>query len=141
MPVYQIVLDGDTFVVEVPSAPSSPTTIIVNGQAVQATWRQGPTASTDSPAVATPPIAPRHGAPPTPSSGSNGNAITAPMPGKVLALKVAPGDHVDYGQEILTLEAMKMAQSIRSPRAGSIVAVFVAAGDTVRQGQSMVTLE
>jgi biotin carboxyl carrier protein len=63
------------------------------------------------------------------------------MPGKVLAVMVAPGDHVDYGQQLLTLEAMKMAQSIRSPRAGSVVAVLVTAGDTVRQGQPMVTLE
>jgi biotin carboxyl carrier protein len=63
------------------------------------------------------------------------------MPGKVLAVKVAPGDQVAYGQELLVLEAMKMAQSIRSARAGTIATVHVAANDSVRQGQALVTFQ
>jgi biotin carboxyl carrier protein len=59
----------------------------------------------------------------------------------VLAVRVIAGSDVAYGQELIVLEAMKMAQSIRSPRAGVIAMVHVAANDSVRQGQALVTLQ
>lgn len=69
-----------------------------------------------------------------PAAGGE-RAITAPIPGVIVALHVAPGDSVTVGQEICTLEAMKMKNSIRSTRAGTITALRVAVGDHVRHGQ------
>jgi biotin carboxyl carrier protein len=42
---------------------------------------------------------------------------------------------VEYGQDLLTLEAMKMKNAIRATRAGTIAAVHVNVGDQVQHGQ------
>jgi len=51
---------------------------------------------------------------------------------------VKPGDAIKAGQELLTLEAMKMKNAIRSNRDGVIASVLVAVGDHVKHGQPLV---
>jgi biotin carboxyl carrier protein len=73
----------------------------------------------------------------TDSAGS----LEAPMPGRVVEVKVAPGDVVVPGQALLILEAMKMENVVRAPRAGRVAAVAVAVGAQVAPGQVLVELE
>ena len=61
-----------------------------------------------------------------------GNKITAPLPGRVIALKVKVGDKVVAGQEVAVLEAMKMENSITSDFAGEVKQILAAEGDTVQ---------
>ena len=67
--------------------------------------------------------------------------LTAPIPGKVVAVKVAPGDEVTPGQPLVVLEAMKMENELASEQAGRVALVHVAAGDTVEGGELLVELE
>ena len=55
----------------------------------------------------------------------------APMPGKVIELRVAEGDTVQAGQVLLIMEAMKMEHSVAAPQGGTVAHVGVAAGDQV----------
>ncbi|MGB8222223.1 MAG: biotin/lipoyl-containing protein, partial [Polyangiales bacterium] len=55
----------------------------------------------------------------------------APMPGKVIELRVAEGDTVQAGQVLLIMEAMKMEHSVTAPQHGVVAQVSVAAGDQV----------
>lgn len=55
----------------------------------------------------------------------------APMPGKVIELRVAEGDAVQAGQVLLIMEAMKMEHSVIAPQDGTVAQVSVAAGDQV----------
>lgn len=57
--------------------------------------------------------------------------MTAPLPGKIIALKVKVGDKVKAGQEVVILEAMKMENSITSDVAGTIKQILVQEGDNV----------
>lgn len=57
------------------------------------------------------------------------------MPAKVVSLDVAPGTAVKAGDQIMTLEAMKMNTIIYAPSAGTITSFCVNAGDTVQEGQ------
>ncbi|MCM2255989.1 MAG: biotin/lipoyl-binding protein [Vicinamibacteria bacterium] len=66
--------------------------------------------------------------------------VRAPMPGTVVSVEVAAGDHVEHGQPLLKLDAMKMTNTICAPRAGVVDEVHVAAGASVRTGQPLVTL-
>jgi biotin carboxyl carrier protein len=60
--------------------------------------------------------------------------IVAPMPGKVVRLLVKPGDHVEAGQGLLVVEAMKMQNEIRSPKSGAVERVLATEGQPVNAG-------
>ena len=60
-----------------------------------------------------------------------GNKVVAPLPGRVISLKVKEGDAVNAGDEVVILEAMKMENSITSDYAGTVLKVAVAEGDNV----------
>jgi len=68
------------------------------------------------------------------SEDAAGGRLTAPMPGKVLAVYAAPGDGVSRGQLLMVLEAMKMEHAITAPADGVVAAVHYAVGDLVEEG-------
>jgi 3-methylcrotonyl-CoA carboxylase alpha subunit len=70
-----------------------------------------------------------------------GNRVTAPMPGRIVLVKVKAGDTVEDGQELLVMEAMKMELSLKSPRAGTVDAVQVQTGDFVEGDAVLVKLK
>lgn len=70
----------------------------------------------------------------------SGGALVAPMPGRVLALEVSPGDRVEKGALMLILEAMKMEHRVTAPRGGVVEGTHAAEGDQVDNGQLLVTL-
>jgi 3-methylcrotonyl-CoA carboxylase alpha subunit len=71
--------------------------------------------------------------------GSDGR-ITAPMPGRVLAVDVAPGQSVASGDRLLVLEAMKMEHRLTARAGGTVTAVHVATGDQVAEGMTLVEI-
>jgi 3-methylcrotonyl-CoA carboxylase alpha subunit len=75
------------------------------------------------------------------AGGAQGGGLTAPMPGKVVALLAQPGQKVDKGAPLLILEAMKMEHTITAPAAGTIKAFCYAAGEQVSDGAALVEFE
>ncbi|SDY89207.1 3-methylcrotonyl-CoA carboxylase alpha subunit [Lysobacter sp. yr284] len=75
------------------------------------------------------------------AAGGSGNSVNAPMPGRVVVVKAAPGDAVEAGQEVMVIEAMKMELSLKAPRAGTIAEIRAAAGDFVEADAVLATLE
>ena len=67
--------------------------------------------------------------------------LEASMPGKVIAVKAAPGQAVKKGDELLVVEAMKMENAIRAPRDGTVRSVAARVGDMVGPGAVLVELE
>jgi len=67
--------------------------------------------------------------------------VTAPLPGKILSIKVKPGDQVKEADVLLILEAMKMENEILAPKAGVIKEIKVEADQSVDVGTPMVTIE
>ncbi|HEX9051971.1 MAG TPA: acetyl/propionyl/methylcrotonyl-CoA carboxylase subunit alpha [Anaeromyxobacter sp.] len=70
-----------------------------------------------------------------------GGRLTAPMPGKVIALLAEAGKRVERGAPLLVLEAMKMEHTIKAPRAGIVKAFRFEPGDQVSEGVELVELE
>ena len=68
------------------------------------------------------------------------DVISAPMPGVVLDVLVAPDQAIRRGDPLLVLEAMKMRNTIRSPRDAVVVEVAVEAGRPVAPGDPLVRL-
>lgn len=76
-------------------------------------------------------------------AGGAGRAgsLTAPMPGKVVRVLVAPGDSVTKGAGIVVLEAMKMQNQLQAPGPGTVREVRVTEGESVEGGQVLVVLD
>jgi 3-methylcrotonyl-CoA carboxylase alpha subunit len=77
-------------------------------------------------------------------AGSGGGAeggLTAPMPGKVIALIAPVGSKVEKGAPLLILEAMKMEHTIAAPAAGTVKAFHFTVGEQVSDGAELVEFE
>jgi acetyl-CoA/propionyl-CoA carboxylase biotin carboxyl carrier protein len=68
-------------------------------------------------------------------------AVTAPMTGKIVSVKVKKGDTVQAGETLCVLEAMKMENEIISTRAGTVQKISVSEGSTVNEGDTLIILE
>jgi 3-methylcrotonyl-CoA carboxylase alpha subunit len=71
----------------------------------------------------------------------SGDQVAAPMPGRIVLVKVANGDHVVQGQELLVMEAMKMELALKAPRDGVVAEVRATAGEFVEADTALVVLE
>jgi 3-methylcrotonyl-CoA carboxylase alpha subunit len=66
------------------------------------------------------------------------STLRAPMPGRLVAVHVAPGERVKRGMTLVVLEAMKMEHAITAPADGTIAAVPFAVGEQVEDGADLV---
>lgn len=67
--------------------------------------------------------------------------VMSPMPGTLINFSVSEGDHVEIGQELCIVEAMKMQNIIRSPRTGTIGKINVAEGASLVTDQIVIEFE
>ncbi|XP_058054688.1 pyruvate carboxylase, mitochondrial isoform X1 [Anopheles bellator] len=71
----------------------------------------------------------------------NKNEVGAPMPGSVIEIKVKVGDHVEKGQPLVVLSAMKMEMVVQSPRAGVVKTLDISNGMKLEGEDLLLTLE
>lgn len=74
------------------------------------------------------------------SEGNDGN-IRCPLPGKVLSVAVKKGQRLEEGDEICSLESMKMEQSIRSSQRGIIKSVKIKRNQNLKTGAILVEIQ
>ncbi len=87
--------------------------------------------------------APRPASSAGPSTGqpAKEHRVLAPMPGKVVALKVVPGDRVATGAPLIVLEAMKMENDLVSSVDGTVKTIRVRPGARVNTGDLLLIIE
>lgn len=122
---YRVVVDGTAYTVEVESLGA--------GAAIPA-----PSAPVAPSAPAAP--APAPAAPAAPSAPAEGSQVVAPMPGKILNVKVNVGDSVNEGDLVLLLEAMKMENEVFASATGKVVQIPVKSGDSVNTGDVLMVI-
>ena len=130
MKKYNITVNGNTYevLVEEAGVVSAPVTY----SAPVATPAPAPVAAPAAPKAA--PAAPKA------SAGAGSVKVTSPMPGTILAIKVAAGQSVKKGDVICVLEAMKMENDIPAPQDGVIASIDVQKGASVNAGDVLATL-
>jgi len=74
------------------------------------------------------------------TAAAHDGEVRSPMPGAVLAVRVAPGDEVEEGEVLLVVEAMKMEHALAAPFAGTVAGLEVRTGDQVVVDQLLATV-
>ena len=109
--VFQVAVDGQR--------------VTVNGKAFEVDLQSA--SEGDAPAVSA-------------SSTAADVAVNASMPGVVLKVLKQVGDHVNAGDTVIVLEAMKMEVTANAPAAGTVGSIEVKQGDQVVNGQRLATI-
>ena len=121
----EVNVDGQTFYVEVDSPEL---------QAAHPRQRRGRRPPSR---VTAPPLFSRAGAP----ISSSDKVLRSPMPGRVISIRVRPGDRVAAGDEVCVVEAMKMEQSIRAAQDGVVKEIHVQPMDSVSANDPLIEME
>jgi 3-methylcrotonyl-CoA carboxylase alpha subunit len=72
---------------------------------------------------------------------AEGGRLTAPMPGKIVAVLVDKGNTVEKGAPLLIMEAMKMEHTIAAPANGVVEELLYAVGDQVAEGAQLLAFK
>ncbi|MDY6873088.1 MAG: biotin/lipoyl-containing protein [Chloroflexota bacterium] len=135
----RVEIDGQVFEVDIQDLNARPVIAQVDGERFEV-WPEEAAPAAPKPAASPIMAAPE---PVTtsaaPEAAPAAKVMPAPLPGVIVAIAVKPGDKVSTGQELCTLEAMKMKNAIRSGRDGVIATVEVDVGQQVNHGQVLMT--
>jgi glutaconyl-CoA decarboxylase len=133
MKTYRVTVDGQSFEVTVEE---------MRGVSPAPARPADPSPAAAPVAAPTAPVPGRPAAPtPLTAVRAGDRTIPAPMPGKILAVKVVSGDSVARGSVVMILEAMKMENDILAPFDGTVKSVHAQAGDTVNTGDVLLVME
>ena len=144
----KVTINGNAYLVEVGDLSTSPITVKVNGQTYTVDIERTEVGEfPDQTPVLTPAkptqcasVSERKITTPC-SDGVSEKVVRAPMPGNIIHIAVKVGDPVTVGQELCSLEAMKMNNAIRSPRDGVIASIEASPGQVVNHGDILLTFE
>lgn len=138
--IIKVEIEGKVYKVSIKDVHSNPVLAEVDGKFYQV-YPERQSAAVTPAAVSQPaPVPVAAPAAPAPSAG-NGLTLNAPLPGVIVSIDVQAGQTVRLGQQVCTLEAMKMKNVIRSDRNGIIAQVNVNAGDLVKHNQPLFTFQ
>jgi len=144
---YLITIDNQTYEVEIVDLNARPIVAIVDGERIEVEPQNGQSHATTA-AVSTAPSAKAATTKVQPLSSASAGVtpaasaiVCAPIPGVIVALLVRVGDEVVRGQELCTIEAMKMRNNIRAARSGRIAEILVTPGQTVNHNDPLLRFE
>ena len=79
-------------------------------------------------------------APPAAAARGGDGKLRAPMDGRIVAIKIAPGDRVTRGQTLIVLEAMKIQHQLKAALDAKVESVAVQEGQQVSNRTVLVTM-
>jgi len=128
MKKFRVTVNGDSYEVEVEE---------VGGQST-------PAVPSQPAAISAPKVAPTSTAGPKPQEqkpvSGDGKAVSSPLPGTILDIKVSEGQQVSSGDVLIILEAMKMENEIKADTDGKVVSLNVTKGQSVSTGDTLLTM-
>lgn len=75
-----------------------------------------------------------------PAPTAAGTPLKSPLPGTITSVEVNVGDHVNEGDTVVVLEAMKMQNNIEAEQSGTVKEILVKQGDAVLEGSTLLVI-
>ena len=139
MKEFQFKIDGQEYKTSVTELEGGITEVTVNGKAYKVEMEAPAKAA---PKAAAPKAAPAAVAAPKAAAEApaGGKKVVSPLPGSIIKVLVAEGQAVKKGDTLLTLESMKMENTVAAECDGTVTKVAVTAGQTVMQDDLLVVI-
>ena len=144
MKQYKYTINGNKYEVTIGDITDNIATLTVNGEEYKVEMeretepekkkpvvRPAAAAANDSSAAAD-----KAGAP-----ANKANALKAPLPGVITDILVEVGQEVSAGDNVVVLEAMKMANNLQAEKSGKVTAICVQVGQSVMEDEALVVIE
>ncbi len=147
MKEFNFKINGVEYKTAVNEIEAGITEVTVNGKTYKVEMEQkaapkvavAPKAAAPAAAPAVP-AAPKAAAAAAAAPVAGGVQVKSPLPGSVIKVLVSEGQAVKKGETLLTLESMKMENTIAAECDGSVKQIAVAAGQNVMQGDLLIVL-
>lgn len=140
MKKFKFTIRGNTYDVEVIDFENNIVELEVNGTHYQVEIHRTVKQSKTPRLIRSQVAVPKEASKIQPKTDAHLVKISAPLPGTILKINVKEGDTVKKGDILLTMEAMKMENSVLAEKAGTIKQVNVAAGDNVLQNDVLIEI-
>ena len=143
MKQYKYTINGNKYEVTIGDITDNIATLTVNGEEYKVEMereaepeKKKPVLSKPAGSPATTPEVSTLGAP-----ANKANALKAPLPGVITDILVEVGQEVSAGDNVVVLEAMKMANNLQAEKSGKVTAICVKVGQSVMEDEALVVIE
>ena len=135
MKEYKYTINGNKYEVAIGEIVDNVATLTVNGEEFKVEMEREPEPEKKKPVVRPAAAAAEPAAAPASSGAAvnKANAVKAPLPGVITDILVEVGQEVQAGDNVVVLEAMKMANNLQAEKAGKVTAICVKIGESVME--------
>ena len=143
MKEYKYTINGNKYEVVISDITDNIATLTVNGEKYTVEMEKQAEPEKKKPVVRpAAAAASSDSAPAASKAGANmAGAVKAPLPGVITDILVAVGDEVKAGDNVIVLEAMKMANNLAAEKDGKVTAICVKIGESVMEDDALVVIE
>lgn len=141
MKEYKYTINGNKYEVVIGDITDNVATLTVNGEEFKVEMEREAEPEKKKPVVR---AAAASGAADEPAAGTAANkatALKAPLPGVITDILVEVGQEVQAGDNVIVLEAMKMANNLQAEKSGKVTAICVQVGQSVMEDEALVVIE
>ena len=137
MKEYKYTINGNKYEVAIGEIVDNIATLTVNGEEFKVEMEREPEPEKKKPVIR--PVVPAPAA--KTGQAATQNALKAPLPGVITDILVEVGQEVQEDENIVVLEAMKMANNLQAEKGGKVTAICVQVGQSVMEGEPLVIIE
>ena len=141
MKEFKFTIDGQKYTASVNELENNVAEVVVNGKTYSVTMEKEEVAKpVVKPAASAPAAAPAAAPAPKADVPAGGTKIVSPLPGSIIKVIATEGQAVKKGETLLTLESMKMENTIVADCDGTVSKILVSAGQSVMQGDVLIVI-